>query len=167
MTATDEEKRSKIVIRAAEGYDASRIARMLEEWFDQTMVGYPRPDPVEMTGWVLNTMAQGYVAVAERHGRLIGVLGISRSSMPWNRRVAVFRDQFFYVPPKHRHRGTAEYLMKAAQMHAAKQQIPLFMAIITGQKTDHLERWYRLKGGTYVGGIMTFGFPQKAVAAEG
>ena len=158
-----------IKIRTANAKDASNIVRLLFDWFSETDLGWPEPDDVDMLSWVSEVMRTGRIFVAERSGRLIGVVGVQQQPFKWNRSAWYFGDAFFFVTPAYRRGGVANALMKAVQTHAASHGLPLVMGIITGRNTDVLERWYRIQGGEYAGGVMTFGIQrlqQKAEAAE-
>jgi predicted N-acetyltransferase YhbS len=146
-----------IKIRTAGARDASNIVRLLFDWFNETDLGWPEPNDVDMLNWVSGVMRNGRVFVAERSGRLIGVVGIQEQTFSWNRSAHYYGDTFFFVTPAYRRGGVANALMKAVQTHAASAGLPLVMGIITGRHTDALERWYRIQGGQYAGGVITFG----------
>lgn len=154
-------KPKPITITRAAPYDAVRIARMLDEWFKVSAIQWPPSDPSAMVQWVSHVIEHGYVVIAEKDERLFGVAGIQPVYLPWNLEQPILRDQFFYVPPAHRKLGVADALMSAMKIKAAKMQMPLMMAIISGVNTDKLDRWYGIKGGRYAGGVLVFGLPDK------
>lgn len=147
----------EIVITKANGYDATRIARLLKEWFSVSAIPWPEPEPTHLVGWVLNTIDAGYVAIAEKDGRLYGVAGIEPFTMPWAPGRPLMKDAFMYVPKAHRKLGVADALITALKLHCVELERPLVMGIITGVNTDKLERWYQIRGGKYAGGTMVFG----------
>jgi GNAT superfamily N-acetyltransferase len=157
---------TEIKVRTAGARDASNIVRLLFDWFNETDLGWPQPDDVDMLAWVTDVMQKGRIFVAERSGRLIGVVGIKPQVFSWNRSAWYFGDSFFFVAPAYRRGGVANALMKAVQTHAASAGLPLVMGIITGRNTDALQRWYRIQGGEYAGGIMAFGIERLQRNAE-
>lgn len=157
---------TEIKVRTAGARDASNITRLLFDWFNETDLGWPEPDDVDMLTWVTEVMNDGRVIVAERSGRLIGVVGVKPRRFSWNRSRWYFGDTFFFVTPAYRRGGVANALMKAVQAHAASYNVPLVMGVITGRNTDVLERWYRIQGGEYAGGTMAFGIERLQRNAE-
>jgi predicted N-acetyltransferase YhbS len=160
---------TEIKVRTAQARDASNIVRLLMDWFNEADLEWPQPNDRDMLLWVSNVMADGRIFVAERSGRLIGVVGLKPARFSWNLSSWYLADSFFFVSSSYRKGGVADALMKAAQTHAASLELPLVMGIITGRNTQSLERWYRIKGGEYAGGTITFGIgrlKQRAEAAE-
>lgn len=151
----------EITITDATGYDATRIARLLNEWFTVSAIEWPKPSSTQLVGWVLNVIDGGYVVIAEADGRLYGVGGIEPFYMPWNRDELVMKDSFFYVQPAHRKRGVADGLLTALKLYCVKRELPLIMGIISGTNTEKLDRYYQIRGGKYAGGTMVFGLPAK------
>lgn len=157
-----EAKKNPITITKAGPWDATRIARLLCEWFAVSAVRWPEPEPASLIQWVMHTIENGYVVLAERDGRLFGVAGIQAVFLPWNLQEPVFRDAFFYVPPAHRKNGVANALIEALKLYCSQRGTPLMMEIISGTKaTEKLERWYQIRGGRYCGGVLVFGLTDK------
>ena len=153
--------RTAIQIRRASARDASNIVRLLMEWHESVGIEYPEANEEDVLRWVVAILTNGFVTVADRAGRIIGVIGVQATPFAWNLKKMHFRDAFFYVSAAHRKGGVADALMKAVQGHAATQGIPLMMSIISGKGSEHLERFYRIQGGHYVGGTLIFGLPEK------
>lgn len=153
---------TEIKIRGAQVKDVSNIVRLLMDWPEAADLDWPEPREADVLVWVTQVITQGHIKLAERSGRLIGVLGLMPRNYKWNLDAWYFSDAFFYVHPSYRKGGVADALMKAAQSHCASHQLPLVMGIITGRNTERLERFYRITGGEYAGGTMVFGIGRKA-----
>ena len=163
---------AEIVVSQAKRSDAKRIAKLIEEWVVTSAIPWPQAQTDPTIEWVLHTIDHGYVVVAEKDGRLLGIAGIQPCYLPWNVDQPMMRDAFFYVPraksanalsqerverAARRVPGVADALMTAIKLYCAKRSLPLLMEIISGLETDKLERWYGIKGGRYAGGVMVFG----------
>ncbi len=148
-------------IAAASPYDAVNIAKLLEEWIPSAGVHFPEVHKESLCQWILDTIVNGKVFVAVKEGRILGVLGVTVDTFPWNPHQKVLKDAFFYVPPGQRKLGVGDRLMKEAQAMAADFRVPLFMNIVSGAHPDRVDRFYQIKGGVYLGGTIAFGFQEK------
>lgn len=157
----------EVVYRQAEPYDVVDVCRCLVEWLESAAKHYPSADPAALASWVLNCITEGYVVIAERpreRRKVVGVAGMIAARVPWNPRIFVYRDQFFYVPKAHRSSGIAKNLMTQLQIKASQDGVPLMMAVISGTNIEKVDKWYELQGNAYVGGTFVFGLSNKTGA---
>jgi GNAT superfamily N-acetyltransferase len=159
-------QQQKIKVRNATARDASNIVRLLMDWHRNADLQWPEANEMDVLSWVCSVLDNGEVIVAERAGRLIGVLGLGARPLEWNREHWVLHDKFFFVSPAYRRGGAADALITRAKTLAASHQVPLVMSIISGRNTERLERYYQIKGGEYAGGVMVFGIPRHEQAAQ-
>ena len=146
-----------IKVRAADAEDLSNVYRLMMSWHDSAGIAYPPVEPAHTIAWITNTLINGRLVVADRAGRIVGVLGMSEKGFPWNDHAKHMQTEFFFVLPGFRKKGVAAALVDAAKIIAAGKGMPLMMSITAGANADKVDRFVGIKGGIYAGGNFVFG----------
>lgn len=142
---------SKITIRPATAYDATRICRLLEHAIKDHEGYFPPNDEARTMNWVLSVLNEGYVVLAERSGRVIGSVAVTNYQFPWSPQWFLYTDWMF-VQQAFREGGVFEALMKAIHAFADDKGAPVFGGIQSGKDARLKDRLLQMNGYGYLGG---------------
>lgn len=145
------EKKS-IVYRRATAYDSVNIGRLIEEGLAKSGNKYPPVSPNKMMAWICRTIAVGYVVVADLNGRIVGSLGLGPYQYGWSEHWCV-ANEWMFVQPIYRERGTAEKLMELAALWCDSQNVPIIIGVQDIVDAELKDRFLSIKGFVYGGGI--------------
>jgi GNAT superfamily N-acetyltransferase len=141
----------EIRIRKAEPKDIVNIAKLLTKGWNEQVVEYAPIDDVCGYRWILGILEEGFVAVADLNGRIVGAACASPFRPPWS--LTWLMDmEFLYVLPSFRGGGVADGLRGAVEGFADKHGASLTFTIQTGEKPFVKDRMIMMSGWTYAGG---------------
>ncbi len=142
---------TKIKVRSAQPKDVVNIVKLLMSgWSEQTIEYAPVNDLLGYQ-WILKILRDGFIAVADLNGRIVGAACASPFQPPWSLKW-VLDMEFYYVMPQFRGDGVSEALMKAVEQWADSVKLSIHFGIRTGEKPDVKDRMMKMAGWTYVGG---------------
>lgn len=141
----------KIQVRRAIPKDIVNISKLLAQGWNEQTVEYAPIDDVCGYRWILGILEEGFVAVADLNGRIVGATCASPYRPPWSLQWLVDME-FLYILPQFRGDGVAEGLMKAVEGFADKHNAPLTFGIQSGDKALIKDRMMEQAGWQYVGG---------------
>jgi hypothetical protein len=76
---------SEIKIRPAAALDAANIVRLLKHlWLEETALPADRVNDRKALRYVIETLEQGHVLVAELSGRIVGTISVLVTQEPWS-----------------------------------------------------------------------------------
>lgn len=148
------------IIRDATIYDHTGICRCLDLWLQEPSVIFP-PGNRALSSWVNGVLTAGYCLVAEDEGKIVGVLGASICTFPWNDTVQFLNEDFFFVVGGYRKGGTALKMINAIIAFAKERQIILKMDVMCDKDFAKKDRFFRMKGLVHLGGNFIFGLAPK------
>lgn len=142
---------TKIKIRPAEPKDVVNIAKLLIKGWNEQVVEYAPIDDLRGYLWILSIIEEGFLAVADLSGRIVGAAGASpfqpRWSLTW-----MLDQEFIYIEPNFRADGLARELLRAVEGFADRVNLPLTFTMATGERVEAKERMMRAAGWMYAGG---------------
>lgn len=141
----------KILVRRAVAKDIVNIAKLLSGGWNEQTVEYAPIDDLRGYRWILSIIEEGFVAVADLNGRIVGASCASPFIPPWSTQWLLDME-FLYIMPSFRQAGVADELIKAVEGFADKVELPLTLGIQTGEKPLIKDRMMKMAGFTYVGG---------------
>lgn len=141
-------------IRRATIFDHSEVLSLLIEWFDESQIikGY---DEAACT-WVSNMITNHLVLVAEYEDRIIGVMGLRITQMPWNSKDYYIISDFIMVDKDYRTFGAAHNLLKSAKETADKAEMILLIGNNNGDNVELKDRYFSMQGFKYLGGNFSY-----------
>ena len=141
----------KIRVRNAEPRDVVNIIKVLQKGWDEQTVEYAPVDDLRAYRWILSIIEEGFLAVADLNGRIVGCACVSPYRPPWSQ--TWFGDvEFLYVLPPFRGEGTVEALIKACERFADLHEATLTFGITTGDRPEVKDRMMKMAGWEYTGG---------------
>lgn len=118
----------EIKIRPAAPLDAANIARLLKASLETGVASrLVRVDDIRLLQHVTDVLTTSFVAVADVSGRLVGVIALQASKLPWSEDF-VLSEVWGYVVPKFLQRGARELLLKTAEDFADERQAIIIVA---------------------------------------
>jgi GNAT superfamily N-acetyltransferase len=143
--------KKKIQVRNAQPKDVVNIAKLLKQgWYEQT-VEYAPVEDLRGYKWIISVLEEGFVAVADLNGRIVGAAACSPFRCPWSLDWMLDVD-FFYVMENFRREGVSDKLLKAVEGFADKVELSLTLNLQTGEKPLVKDRMMKIAGWKYVGG---------------
>lgn len=142
---------TKVVIRKAKVTDAVNIFKLLQRGWDAQVVEYSDYDDVKGMIWILSIIEEGFIAVADISGRIVGAACASPFMPPWSRQWMLDME-FLYIDPNCRADGVAQKLLEAVVGFADKVNLSLIFGMQTGERVDTKDRLMKIAGFTYTGG---------------
>jgi hypothetical protein len=103
-------------------------------------------DPPSFVEFLDRCAVQGALIVAEKGGRVVGMLGLLTGPAWWNKTVIVAQEVFWYCEPAFRKGTGAELLAALESASRARNATVQFVACEAGNRADALSRLYRIKG---------------------
>jgi GNAT superfamily N-acetyltransferase len=144
-------KQKKIQVRTAQPKDIVNIGKLLKHgWYEQS-VEYAPVDDLRGYQWILSILEEGFCAVADLNGRIVGASACSPFRCPWSQQWMLDVD-FYYVMENFRRDGISDALLKAVEGFADKVELSLTLNLQTGEKPLVKDRMMQMAGWTYVGG---------------
>lgn len=143
-----------VKIRPAKPLDTSNIARLLIECHGDASA-YPPVDHTVGINWITQTLADGYVLVADVSGRLVGTIALTNYQFPWSPKWYMYLE-WLYVQKKFRKGGAFQALMKAVHAHADSHSAPIVAGVNAGDREVFLkdkaivQEGYQYLGGTFI-----------------
>lgn len=141
----------KISIRPAVPKDNVSIFKLLMKGWNEQVVEYAPVDDLRGYLWILRIIEEGFLAVAELNGRIVGAACASPFRPPWSRDWMLDME-FLYILPNFRADGLARELVRAVENWADKVNLPIIFGLQTGEKVDSKDRLMKIAGFQYVGG---------------
>lgn len=140
-----------IKIRPARPDDVVNIVKLLRKGWREQVVEYAEIDDLRGYAWILGIIEEGFIAVADLSGRIVGAACASPFRPPWSL-VWMADMEFLYVDPNFRDHGTTEGLLDAVTGWADKVNLSLTFTIQSGERVSTKDRMMQMAGWEYVGG---------------
>jgi len=106
--------------------------------------------------WVMYNVDQMAFGVMNDEGRLVGSLGLHRTS-PWYSDSEYLTDGWFYVLPEYRKTGVGKMLIDEAKKFADQIKLPLIIGVFTSEDVETKVKVMQKMGMTMVGGLFAAG----------
>jgi GNAT superfamily N-acetyltransferase len=106
--------------------------------------------------WVMYNVDQMAFGVMNDEGRLVGSLGLHRTS-PWYSDSEYLADGWFYVLPEYRKTGVGKMLIDEAKKFADQIKLPLIIGVFTSEDVETKVKVMHKMGMTMVGGLFAAG----------
>lgn len=142
---------TKIKVRSAQPKDVVNISKLLISGWNEQTIEYAPVNDLLGYQWILKILRDGFIAVADLNGRIVGAACASPFQPPWSLKW-VLDMEFYYVMPQFRGDGVSESLMRAVEQWSDKVKLPIHFGIRTGEKPDVKDRMMKMAGWIYVGG---------------
>ncbi|MGZ8432759.1 MAG: GNAT family N-acetyltransferase [Candidatus Binatia bacterium] len=149
-------------IRRADALDTALIVKMMVEFIEESTMPYPKVNKQHCSEWMLRVIGNGGVWVAICDRQIVGTIGCSATQFDWNRDYWHVFDEWFYVKPDFR-KGyrIAQTLLLEAKKAAQEAGFPFIFSVNSG-KDKRIDRFVRMNGFEYIGGILLCRPPEKS-----
>jgi len=141
----------KIVVRKAEPKDVVNIVKLLQNGWNEQTVDYAPVNDLRGYRWILTIIEEGFLAVADLNGRIVGAACASPYMPAWSNQWMLDME-FLYVLPSFRDAGVLKQLIGAVEGFADKVKLAMTFGIQTGDRPQVKDRLMQIAGWTYVGG---------------
>ena len=141
----------KIQVRRAGPKDIVNICKLLTGGWKEQTVEYAPIDDLRGYQWMLGILENGFVAVADLNGRIVGAACASPFLPPWSTQW-MLDMAFLYIMPQFRGGDVARGLITAVEGFADEVKLSTVFTIQTGEKPLVKDRMIKMAGFTYVGG---------------
>lgn len=141
----------KILVRRAVPKDVVNIAKLLTTGWNEQTVEYAPIDDLRGYRWILSIIEEGFVAVADLNGRIVGASCASPYKPAWSHQWMLDME-FLYVMPSFRSAGVTDQLVKAVEGFADSVELPMTFGIQSGDRPLVKDRRMKMAGWMYVGG---------------
>ena len=129
--------------------------RLLEQAVQENEVAYPAIDTQRLLSWIVSTKRDGEILVADvGNGRIVGVLGLLAQEYKWSSEKFI-QNEFAFVLPAFRPRGTFDALMQASYRFADEKGLRIIFGFSGGRDSKVKDRMMQMKGWIYCGGMFT------------
>lgn len=142
---------TKVIVRKAKVTDIVNVYKLLQRGWNAQVVEYAEYDEIKGMLWLLSIIEEGFLAVADMSGRIVGAACASPFMPPWSRQWMLDME-FLYVDPACRADGVARELVRAVEAFADKVNLSITFGIQTGERVDTKDRLMKIAGFTYTGG---------------
>ena len=142
---------NKVHVRRAEPKDIVNIVKLLKGGWKEQTVEYAPIDDLRGYRWLLEIIENGFIAVADLNGRIVGSACASPFMPAWSLKWMLDME-FLYLIPSFRGSDVDKELVKAVTGFADKVELPLTFTIQTGDRPLAKDRLMQMAGFTYVGG---------------
>ena len=142
---------NKIQVRRAVPKDNVNICKLLTGGWKEQTVEYAPIDDLRAYRWILGIIEEGFVAVADLNGRIVGASCASPFLPPWSL-LWMLDMEFLYVMPQFRGSGVSKGLIEAVEGFADKVKLSMVFSIQTGDDPLGKDQMMKNAGFTYVGG---------------
>lgn len=144
-------KKTKILVRRADPKDIVNIVKLLRNGWKEQTTEYAPIDDLRGYRWLLGIIDEGFLAVADLNGRIVGAAGASPFCPPWSTQWMLDME-FIYLLPQFRGDSVANELIKAVEGFADHVKLSMVFTIQTGEKPLVKDRMMRMAGWMHVGG---------------
>lgn len=140
-----------IQVRHADPKDIVNIVKLLTTGWKEQTVEYAPIDDLRAYQWVLRILENGFVAVADLNGRIVGASCATPFLPSWSLRWMLDME-FLYIMPAFRGGDVSKELIRAVEGFADKVKLPMVFSIQTGDRPLVKDRMMTMAGFNYVGG---------------
>lgn len=130
---------SEIKIRPAAALDAANIVRLLKNlWFEETALPADRVNDTKAMVYVMQTLDQGRVLVAELSGRIVGSIACLATQEPWSDE-SFLEVRWLYAMNKTLRLEIENVLLDQAERLSDEQDLPLLARVFrySRDRVDH------------------------------
>ncbi len=119
---------SEIKIRPAAALDAANIVRLLKQlWLEETALPADRVNDWRALQYVLKTLEQGHVLVAELSGRIVGTIAALVTQEPWSEE-SLIEVRWLYAVTQSKDE-ILQVLLQQAEAFADEQELPMLARV--------------------------------------
>lgn len=140
-----------IQVRKAEPKDIVNISKLLINGWNEQTVEYAPINDVRGYAWILGILDEGFIAVADLNGRIVGAVAASPYRPPWSLKWLV-DVEFLYILPQFRQADIARLLISASEGFADEHGAAMTFGIQSGSRVLAKDRMMKQAGWEYVGG---------------
>ena len=141
----------KIRVRKAEPKDIVNICNLLKKGWNLQTTEYAPIDEMRGYAWILGILREGFIAVADLNGRIVGAACGNPYRPQWSLQWMVDMS-FLFILPSFREAGVAQELIKAVELFADEHEASMTFEIQTGDRPEVKDRMMKIAGWTYSGG---------------
>jgi GNAT superfamily N-acetyltransferase len=157
---------ANIKIRKASLDDLQGIYNLLNDCYNEFHYEYAPGEPLAVMTWAHRVISEGHTFVAMSEDRVVGSVGLHATTFPWNNSFWYLIDEWIFIDPEFRRGGTASGLIKCVMEYAETVNpdavTPVQIAITFGDKPEAKDRFFKMKGLKYIGGIFMNGFEERS-----
>lgn len=128
---------SEIKIRPAAALDAANIVRLLKHlWHEETAIPADRVNDRKALRYVIETLEQGHVLVAELSGRIVGTVAAQVTQEPWSDESLIEVRWLYAITSREL---VEPALLEQAEAFADEQELPMHARVFryAGDRLDH------------------------------
>jgi hypothetical protein len=129
---------SEIKIRPAAALDAANIVRLLKSlWLEETALPADRVNDRKALRYVIETLEQGHVLVAELSGRIVGTIAALVTQEPWSEE-SLIEVRWLYAVTQSKDE-ILQVLLQQAEAFANEQELPMLARVhrYSRDRIDH------------------------------
>jgi len=141
----------KIMVRKAVPKDVVNIVKLLTGGWNEQTVEYAPIDDLRGFRWILDIIEEGFLAIADLNGRIVGAACASPYKPAWSHQWLLDME-FLYIMPSFRGDELAAQLVKAVTGFADSVKLPMTFGIQSGDRPVVKDRLIQTLGWQYVGG---------------
>lgn len=143
-----------VIIKRATILDHSEILSLLIEWFQDSQIikGYDST----ACRWVADMITNHLILAAVYDEKIIGVMGLRTTLMPWNSSNYYLISDFIMVNRDYRDVGAASNLLTRAKEVADEIKMILLIGNNNGDNVDLKDRYFSMQGFNYLGGNFSY-----------
>lgn len=135
---------SEITIRPAAALDAANIVRLLKQlWLEETALPADRVNDWKALQYVIKTLEQGRVLVAELSGRIVGTVAAQVTQEPWSDE-SLIEIRWLYAVTQSKDE-ILQVLLQQMEAFANEQELPL-LARVFRYSRDRIDYFGGRKG---------------------
>lgn len=121
---------SEIKIRPAAALDAANIVRLLKQlWLEETALPADRVNDTKAMVYVMKTLEEGRVLVAELSGRIVGTIAALVTQEPWSEE-SLIEVRWLYAVTQSKDE-ILRVLIEQAEAFSDEQELPLFARVFS------------------------------------
>ena len=141
-------------IRRATIFDHTEILKLLIQWFEESQIikGYDEA----ACGWLSHMITNELVLVATYENKIIGVMGLRTTQMPWNSKENYIINDFIMVHKDYRTLGATSNLLSKAKEIADSAEMILLIGNNNGDNVELKDRYFLMQGFKYLGGNFSY-----------
>lgn len=151
MDSSENHRVVEVKIRRARPQDFVNIMWVLSQGVQESEVAYPAIDDMKLMQWIVDCKRHGEILVADCSRQIVGVLGLLTREWAWSTEKYI-GNEFFFVLPKFRKRGTADALLKAAEKFSDENGVRMIIGFSGGKRAEIKDRMASMRGYRYAGG---------------
>ena len=144
--------KKKIQVRRATPKDIVNIVKLLKTGWNEQSVEYAPIDDLRGYRWLLGILEEGFIAVADLNGRIVGAACASPFIPAWSTQWMLDME-FLYLLPNFRDGAVQKGLLDAVEGWAdTVAKLTMIFGIKTGDRPLVKDRMMNIAGWQYVGG---------------